>query len=464
MFLSITTLQAQYKGAPHGVSFKAGVLNYRFPLTDQLKGGEFTRIAELSYIRRINPILNVEIPLQIGQAEYPLTENTFSSPDSYISLDALVHIKYFKEPTFIWPYFFAGIGAIYEGNNESSFAVPLGVGLNFRLTKHVYLSTKGAYRVGLEDLRDHIDLTGGFTVLFGDGQEEQPPVVIDQDGDGVPDAQDPCPTTPGLLPMMGCPDQDEDGIIDKEDACPEVAGVIEFQGCPDTDGDGLADNKDECPEEAGALENNGCPLVDTDEDGVPDIADACPDEKGPATLGGCPDRDGDQVIDKEDVCPDVAGTVALKGCPDRDGDGLMDDVDKCPDKAGPEANDGCPEVEAEVIKKLEFATQAVQFETGRSTLKAESFAVLEEIVQILKTYTDYVLSIEGHTDSIGSATTNQSLSEKRAKACYDYMINAGIDASRLTYAGFGESVPIADNRYQAGREKNRRVEFKVSIE
>ncbi|MFM9947723.1 MAG: OmpA family protein, partial [Saprospiraceae bacterium] len=77
----------------------------------------------------------------------------------------------------------------------------------------------------------------------------------------------------------------------------------------------------------------------------------------------------------------------------------------------------------------------------------------------LKTYSHYTLRIEGHTDSRGAAKANLSLSTKRAKTCYMYLKNKGIDAKRMTYRGYGENKPIRTNNTEAGRSRNRRVEF-----
>ena len=72
-----------------------------------------------------------------------------------------------------------------------------------------------------------------------------------------------------------------------------------------------------------------------------------------------------------------------------------------------------------------------------------------------------VIEIGGHTDNVGSEALNQQLSQKRAQAVVDYMILAGLDASRLRAKGYGESVPIADNSTNEGRAKNRRTEFEI---
>ncbi len=284
--------------------------------------------------------------------------------------------------------------------------------------------------------------------------------VLDADGDGVEDAQDNCPDRFGKPELNGCPDTDGDGIADKDDLCPEAAGTPEMGGCPDSDGDGIPDNEDACPDQPGLLSLQGCPMQDRDRDGIADSKDACPDEPGTRATSGCPDADGDGVADKDDLCPDQAGT--LKGCPDTDGDGVADHMDNCPSTAGSALNYGCPDIiEKEDRERLEYAAQAVQFETGKATLKAESYAILDEVVAILRKYPEYEVVIRGHTDNTGSAQANLVLSEERAKSCYEYLIARGIEPERLSYEGVGEREPIADNSTEEGRQLNRRVEFRL---
>src|SRR5690606_40202360 len=136
-----------------------------------------------------------------------------------------------------------------------------------------------------------------------------------------------------------------------------------------------------------------------------------------------------------------------------------DPDDDCPFAAGIEANNGCPEIKKEDRDLLELAMRAVQFDLGKATLRPESFKILDQISSILSRYKDYNLSISGHTDNTGNPLTNQRLSENRAKSCYEYLISKGVNPSRLSYAGYGESVPIADNQSAEGRSLNRRVEF-----
>ncbi|GMN06664.1 OmpA family protein [Croceitalea sp. MTPC5] len=265
----------------------------------------------------------------------------------------------------------------------------------------------------------------------------------------------------GLNIKFGGTDTDGDGIYDKDDACPEVAGLEAFNGCPDSDGDGIEDGKDSCPDQAGSKEMNGCP--DADGDGIADKDDACPNEAGTAALAGCPDADGDGIADKDDQCPSEAGPSENNGCPwpDSDGDSVLDKDDQCPQVAGTVANNGCPEVTEEVQKQLNDYARTILFDTGRSSIKAESTSVMVDIIQILNEYPTAKFTVEGHTDSVGSAKRNQELSEERANSVRDFLIDKGIGADRLTAIGYGEEKPIATNNNRAGRAQNRRVEINL---
>ncbi len=265
----------------------------------------------------------------------------------------------------------------------------------------------------------------------------------------------------GLTFKFGGKDTDGDGIYDKDDACPEVAGPKEFNGCPDTDGDKIIDKDDACPEEAGLPEFNGCP--DRDADGVADKDDACPDEAGLKSLNGCPDTDGDGVTDKSDKCPTVKGPAENGGCPwpDTDGDGVLDKDDRCPEVKGTVANNGCPEMSEEQVKQLNAYAKTILFNSGKATFKKETFPVLQAIASILKEFPNSRFMIEGHTDSDGATAMNQTLSENRATAVKNYLIENGIDASRLQSAGYGETKPIDTNKTAKGKANNRRVEVKL---
>ncbi len=104
----------------------------------------------------------------------------------------------------------------------------------------------------------------------------------------------------------------------------------------------------------------------------------------------------------------------------------------------------------------------ILFETGKADLKEELKLNLAEIAGILKTLlTESNIEVEGHTDNVGSAEYNQKLSEQRANAVLNYLVDRGIDKTRLKAKGFGFDKPVADNDTPEGKAKNRRVELVI---
>ena len=101
----------------------------------------------------------------------------------------------------------------------------------------------------------------------------------------------------------------------------------------------------------------------------------------------------------------------------------------------------------------------INFDTGKSTIRPDSKPIIDQIVQMMKTNTGLELGVEGHTDNVGDAKSNQTLSENRAKAVVAAIVAQGIEAKRLSAAGHGQDKPVADNSSEEGRAKNRRVEL-----
>ncbi|WP_437507377.1 OmpA family protein [Sorangium sp. So ce1099] len=284
------------------------------------------------------------------------------------------------------------------------------------------------------------------------------------------------------------PDRDKDGIPNEQDACPDVPGVGDADpkknGCPpsDRDEDGILDRVDACPDTPGVANDDpkkhGCPPPgDRDKDTILDDVDACPDEAGPANEDpkkhGCPpppDKDGDGVIDAEDACPDIPGLrttdPATNGCPgDRDGDTVRDDKDACPDERGKPnedpAKNGCP-VAVRVTEQEIVILQQVQFDTGKATIKKESDDLLDEVAGVLKEHPEITkIEVQGHTDPRGGRAYNVRLSQARSESVTKALVKRGVEAERLTSKGYGPDVPIADNDTDEGRQKNRRVQFKI---
>gem|GEM_PF-1195059 len=252
--------------------------------------------------------------------------------------------------------------------------------------------------------------------------------------------------TGGISYFFGSKDTDKDGVKDPDDACPATPLGVEVDdvGCPvDSDGDGVADYLDECPNTpAGAPVNSvGCPL-DSDGDGVADYMDNCPN-----TPAGAP--------------------VDAQGCPlDSDGDGVADYMDRCPNTPrGTEVDrQGCPipepEPEPEVIS---YTFEDVFFEFDSAVITAAGQAKLDEIGGTLITIVNADIEVHGHTDATGPEGYNMGLSQRRAEAVRDHLLEnfSRLNASQFTVRQFGEGQPIGSNDTRDGRAQNRRVEIKV---
>ena len=320
----------------------------------------------------------------------------------------------------------------------------------------------------------------------------------DRDHDHVEDKDDLCPDEPGLPEFSGCPDRDGDKIIDKKDACPDVPGLPQFNGCPDTDGDGIIDKEDDCPTEFGLLQFKGCP--DRDNDSIPDKFDQCPDKPGPARNNGCPEvklilvdsagaslrtviqsKDGsfsfdelpaDELVrfklegDRADTVFDVkvmVGSIAKKAIKDtRDGYlhfiVLHTDVSKLNELKAQDVAIKLDTVEKAIVAK---AFSNLEFATGNDVIKKESFSSLDELAGLLAKKPKWRLKISGHTDNQGVAANNLKLSQKRAEAVKKYLVSKGVKDDRFKVEFFGQTQPIADNKTQEGRQKNRRVEMLI---
>jgi len=175
--------------------------------------------------------------------------------------------------------------------------------------------------------------------------------------------------------------------------------------------------------------------IDSDKDGVSDAKDRCP--QSPA--GSNVDSTGCAIVDGDD-----------------DNDGVPNSKDACPNSVtgAVVGSDGC---EVKVVIEL----QGVHFDTDKSTLKPESIAILNAAVKTMGEHGTILVEVAGHTDSRASDAYNQALSERRARVVYDYLVNHGISADRMTWKGYGESSPIATNDTEEGMARNRRTELIV---
>jgi len=426
LLVSTVKIDAQSPNMPNSIYAKKLWVDHYSPPTGKFASyNNITSGFELDYLRNLNPYLNALIPLKIGVFSVPEDADNHT----FLSIDFVAQGQLYKEGKPVIPYVFAGLGSTTTDFDLINFQIPLGLGLNVRVGKSLVINFQAEYRMELSSNTDNIQYGIGIGYMIG---TEEPAEVMP-------------------------PDTDNDGIFDKDDDCPQTAGLAEFNGCPDTDGDGIPDKDDDCPLEEGPKSRNGCPNLDIDNDGFLNDVDECPNT--PGTIAGCPDTDGDGIMDSEDNCPHAAGENRFNGCPDTDGDGIIDLDDKCPNSPAPNSADGCPSIELEDRAVLDYALQAIQFETGRAVLKQESYSVLDQVIEVLNRYPDYRLEIIGHTDDIGEANSNLILSQKRAKSCYTYILSQGVLEERVGYGASGENNPIVPNDSKDNRALNRRVEF-----
>lgn len=144
---------------------------------------------------------------------------------------------------------------------------------------------------------------------------------------------------------------------------------------------------------------------------------------------------------------------------DSDSDGVLDSKDKCANTpAGTKVDEtGCT---PEVVKKTRGALKGVKFLFGKAELTEDSKKILSEVATAMKEITDGKVEVQGHTDNIGSSDVNLNLSQARAQSVADYLIEQGVDEKQLSWKGYGDSMPVGDNKTSAGRAQNRRVELK----
>ena len=121
--------------------------------------------------------------------------------------------------------------------------------------------------------------------------------------------------------------------------------------------------------------------------------------------------------------------------------------------------EGAVKLYDKLIQDGKIVTNGIRFDVNKATIRPESMGIINEIAKLMKEHPEIIISVEGHTDSDGETAFNQSLSERRAEAVINEMVRFGIDDSRMTSKGFGESAPIDTNNTPEGKANNRRVEF-----
>ncbi|MGC6419726.1 MAG: PorP/SprF family type IX secretion system membrane protein [Chitinophagales bacterium] len=276
-------------------------------------------------------------------------------------------------------------------------------------------------------------------------------------------------------------------------------------GKKDSDGDGVPDKVDECPEEIGFKQNNGCPMEDRDGDGVPDNEDDCPDMFGVAKNNGCPNlamlyilnNQGDivKVITDQGDASFAIDTIYLNGgyyflvqSPDNKSIDPITLIIVNPDGSqttykaymtpegyyvinGLNLGSNVPSSSEETREEVDLndteqaivneAFGSLEFETGKAIIKNSSYPGLVKLTELLKNNPDWKVSLTGHTDNVGDASTNMILSKRRAEAVRDLLESFGANASQIVTDFKGETDPIDNNNTPEGRERNRRVDIVI---
>jgi len=416
-----------------------------------------------------------------------------------IPLDARVILSPFNMD--VWnPYAYGGAGYMqYRNENKPSVTSPLevketdwvaefpvGGGIEIGLSETIILDISGGYTFAqTDDLNGYkndgatseeksndgfYNLSLGLTFVNGWGG-------TDADGDGLTKSEE---REIGSDPDNA--DTDADGLKDGE----EIKVYLTSPLSPDSDNDGLKDG-----EEVNNYKSNPA-IADTDTDGLSDGDEVqkyrtdpiLPDSDADGLIDGDEvnthltnplkaDTDADEISDSDEI--QIHKTDPLK--PDTDSDGLKDGEELNMYKTNPlnpdsdagtvndftEVNRGTNPLnpDDDVIKmNVPVVLEGITFETGKADITPESAQILMKSLKTAETYPEIIVEISGHTDNVGSSTSNQKLSQKRADAVRDWLISKGVSPDRMISKGYGEDNPRVPNDTEENRRMNRRIEFK----
>jgi outer membrane protein OmpA-like peptidoglycan-associated protein len=380
------------------------------------------------------------------------------------------------------PYVYLGLGTFsykrkVEGDKPwpdskevQTLHIPVGIGIESALSHHLALNFSVGARIvdnksdnwiGTDDGGKNLLGTDwypaarlGLNVFFGSSVDDDDdadgllngfekkigtlPDKTDSDGDGLSDADE-------YLKHRTDPtraDSDGDGLSDGDE-------MLTFHTDPikaDTDGDGIKDGEEVNTTKTDPLK------ADTDGDGLNDYAEIHLYKTSPLK----PDSDGDGLSDGDEV--NNYKTNPLK--PDTDGGSVDDGVETARGSNPLDRTD-------DIVKKEEIKVEAgkamvldgIVFDAGKSIIKPNAEKVLGLAYNTLAQNPGITVEIRGYTDNVGKKASNIALSEARAKAVREWLINKGIAADRVSARGFGPANPIGNNAKASGRQANRRIEF-----
>jgi outer membrane protein OmpA-like peptidoglycan-associated protein len=416
-----------------------------------------------------------------------------------IPLDARVILSPFSMD--VWnPYFFGGVGEMYFNNDKApeiaspnptktegwTTIFPVGAGFEVALSDALLLDFNGGYTFtlsddlnaynNLQDVNSEQNYDGyymfGIGLIFVNGSGSS-----DKDGDGLTKSQE---KEIGTDPNN--PDTDGDGLNDGEEFKTYFTSPLN----PDTDGDNLKDGQEvrNYKTDPNKADTDGDELLDGDEistyktdplnrDSDQDKLNDGEEVKVTLTDPLNEDTDADKLADGDEV--NLYKTDPLNS--DSDGDGLNDGEEinmYRTDPLNPDTDGGTVSDFIEVnrgtnplnpdddVVKIDapIVLEGITFETGKSDITPESAIVLQGALSTMQVYSDIIVEISGYTDDVGSASSNQVLSQKRADSVRFWLISNGIQPDRIIAIGYGEEYPRVPNDTPEHRRMNRRIEFK----
>jgi len=472
--------------------------NFIIPVNDfdSDPGLEFSYIARILYRHSYNNDFALEIGAGFGKyagLDDSVWPRNYYYGTTIIPVDGRLLYTPFDFET-IRPYVYAGLGFMYYDVTQPhkqvspgavdqsgvTLHIPLGLGMEYYISEGfaIDLSVGGALSL-TENLNyyNNEDMTDGylkfglgvtFSLPEGDPDADKDgltidvenqigtnPMLSDTDGDGINDGDE--VNVYKTNPLKG--DTDGDGLNDYD----EIKNHKTDAGKADSDGDGLNDydeiktyktdalNKDTDGDTLSDFDElktykTNPSVKDTDKDGLDDNVEIATYKTDPNKA----DTDGDTLSDSDEINKYKTNPLSK----DSDNGSVADNTEI---SRGTDPNNA----DDDVIKKdVAIVLEGITFGTGSDDINPESEAKLNEALKTLKTYNDIVVEISGHTDNVGSSSSNTKLSQKRAESVKAWFISKGIDASRLEAKGYGEDKPIADNSTKDGKAKNRRIEFK----
>lgn len=366
---------------------------------------------------------------------------------------------------------FAPVGGGFEVRLSDNTVLDLNAGYTFAFTDNLnYYNNLDVYS-GVSTVNDgYFNAAIGLTFVRGSGNTDEDmdgltkkeedilgtdPQNPDTDGDGLKDGEE--VNLYKTNPINA--DTDGDGLTDGDEIFKYKTNPLN----PDTDSDGLKDG-----EEVNLYKTNPT-KADTDDDGLNDYDEIFTYKTDPSKA----DTDGEGLNDGDEVLK--YKTDPLKT--DTDGDGLYDGEEVLKYKTDPlkkDTDDGGVDDLTELIRGtnpldpnddvvkvgVPIILEGVTFETGKADITPESAQVLRGALKTLTTHSDIQVEISGHTDNVGSKSSNTKLSQRRADAVRNWLIERGIDPSRIIAKGYGPDFPIVPNDSPDNKRKNRRIEFK----